>query len=201
MQKIIFTFSLLLIVSTIVAQGRFEEIQHYKKFKVQADMGYARPTGKGSKAGVLLALEPKINLSDKVSVGLRMEASAVARGLVSINSSAVSGEAGLGLAFVPTVDYYFTNKLVRPFVGAGGGIYNLVGVTASTSGGGSISIPAVTKLGGMLRAGVEVWHIRAGFHYNLIAKSNNVDNNYYGITIGIVFGGGIKDEYKSNDDY
>lgn len=182
-----------------VAQGKFQEIQHYKFFKVQADAGYARPAGTGVKAGVLLALEPKVNLSDRISVGLRGEATAMARGGYSINNVTADGEAGLGIAVLPTVDYYFTNRLVRPFVGAGAGVYNFVSVQASSANNGSVTIPAVTRFGGMLRAGVEIWHVRAGFHYNLVGKNRSINNNYFGFTIGLVFGGGVKDEYKGDD--
>ena len=201
MKKFLF-FILLVITVTVqtIAQGKFEEIKHYKFFKVQADIGYARPSGNGSKSGLLLALEPKLNLNDKLSVGLRMEASAIARGYVDFTGTEVSGEAGLGFAILATSDYYFTTRMVRPFIGAGGGIYNLVSVEARSGNGGFITIPAVTKPGAMLRAGVEIWHVRAGLHYNFIGKTGQINNNYLGITIGLVFGGGVKDEYTGRDN-
>jgi hypothetical protein len=123
----------------------------------------------------------------------------MARGGYSINNISADGEAGLGIAVLPTIDYYFTSRLVRPFVGAGAGIYNFVSVQASTSNGATISVPAVTKPGAMLRAGVEIWHVRAGFHYNIVGKNDNTNNSYYGFTIGLVFGGGVKEEYKGNE--
>ncbi len=199
MNKFVFVFLSFVFHTSLFAQGRFQEIQHYKFFKVQADIGYARPAGNGVKAGVLLALEPKVNISDRVSVGLRSEATAMARGGYRINNLSADGEAGLGIAIIPTIDYYFTNRLVRPFIGGGAGVYNFVSVQGSTSNNGSVTIPAVTKLGGMLRTGVEIWHVRAGFHYNLVGKSGSINNSYYSFTIGLVFGGGVKDEYKGND--
>lgn len=198
MTKLFLTLAAFFLSLSVFSQDRFQEIQHYKFFKVQTDIGYARPAGNGVKAGLLLALEPKINLSDKVSVGLRSEATFMARAGYSINNVSADAEAGLGLAILPTVDYYFTNRLVRPFVGAGAGVYNFVSVQASTQNS-NISVPAVSKFGGMLRAGVEIWHVRAGFHYNLVGKSGTINNNYYGLTIGIVFGGGVKEEYKGNE--
>lgn len=198
MNKLFLTLAAFFLSLSVFSQDRFQEIQHYKFFKVHTDIGYARPAGNGVKAGLLLALEPKINLSDKVSVGLRSEATFMARAGYSINNVSADAEAGLGLAILPTVDYYFTNRLVRPFVGAGAGAYNFVSVQASTQNS-NISVPAVSKFGGMLRAGVEIWHVRAGFHYNLVGKSGTINNNYYGLTIGIVFGGGVKEEYKGNE--
>jgi hypothetical protein len=162
-----FTLTLLtLIISfSLFAQGRFEVIHHYKPFKVDAGMGYARPQGKGNKSGVLLYMEPKFNLLDKLSVGVRTEATAMARGYLDINQTAVTGNAGLSLSFLGTADYYFINRLIRPYIGAGAGIYNLIGVNATTGNGGSIQLPAETKFGTMVRAGVEIWHFRAGVQF------------------------------------
>jgi hypothetical protein len=196
--KIIFAFASVLICFSISAQDKFEVVHHYKRFKVDLGMGYARPQGKGSKAGVLLYMEPKYNVVDKLSVGLRTEATAMARGYVDVNNSKVTGKAGLGLSFLATGDYYFNNRLARPFAGAGAGIYNLISLEATTSNGGSISIPSTTKFGTMIRAGVEVWHVRAAIEYNFVPKTGLITNNYLGIKIGIVLGGGLYESIYDN---
>lgn len=200
LSKLGFTTLMLLIASSLFAQGKFEIVHHYKPFKVDAGLGYARPQGKGNKAGVLLYLEPKLNLIDNVSVGIRTEATAMARGYLDVNQTSVTGDAGLSLSFLGTLDYYFTNRLVRPFIGGGAGIYNLVGVNATTGNGGSVALPAETKFGAMARAGVEIWHLRAAFEYNFVNKSALINNNYIGLKIGIVFGGGVKEEYKGSEE-
>lgn len=186
------------ISSSVIAQERFEVVKHYKPFEVQLDAGYARPQGKGAKVGALLSIEPRYNIVDKLAVGLRMEATAMARGYVGVNGTNPNGdgEAGVGLHFTPTAEYYFTNRLVRPFVGGGAGIYNFLSVEASSQNGGSVQVPASTRFGGFARAGLEIWHVRAAFEYNFVAKTNNINNNYFGIKLGIVLGGGLFDEYK-----
>jgi hypothetical protein len=196
MNKLIFT--LLLTISGIIteAQERFQEINHYKAFEVLLEAGYARPAGNGAKAGVLTALEPRFNVTDKITVGLRFEATAMARAGYQINNISADGEAGLGIAILATGDYYFTSRMVRPFAGGGVGIYNFVSVEATSSNGGRITVPAVTKPGGMIRAGVEVWHLRAGFQYHIVGKTNTINNNYFGFTLGIALGGGVKEEYR-----
>lgn len=198
--KISLSFFALLLTFSLLAQDKFEIQHNYKPFKVDLGMGYARPQGKGAKAGVLLYIEPKYNVMDRISVGLRTEATAMARGNVDRNGTQISGngEAGLSLSLLATTDYYFTSRLVRPYVGAGTGIYNLVGIEGTTADGGSVSIPAETKFGGMARVGVEIWHIRAGVEYNFIAKSGQINNNYLGLKIGIVLGGG---RYDDDEDY
>ncbi|MFT3845056.1 MAG: hypothetical protein QM725_08390 [Lacibacter sp.] len=193
-------FSFLFVAFHVSAQDKFEIIHHYKPFKVDAGLGYARPQGFGAKAGALMYIEPKFNLLDKVSVGLRGEATAMARGAFNAGDFEASGEAGLSFSALGTADYYFTNRLVRPYVGGGAGVYKLISVEGTSNGGGSITIPTETKFGGMVRAGVEIWHIRLGAEYNFIGKSGIIANNYFGLKFGIVFGGGLKDDYK-NEEY
>ncbi len=192
-------FALALFFSTaLTAQDRFEVVHHYKPFEVELNAGYARPQGKGAKVGFLLGMEPRYNIVDKVAVGLRMEATAMARGYVGVNGTTPTGngEAGLGLHFTPTVEYYFTNRLVRPFIGGGAGIYNFLSIEANSDNGGTVQIPTSTRFGGFARAGIEIWHLRAAFEYNFVGKTNNINNNYLGIKLGITLGGGLFDEYK-----
>jgi hypothetical protein len=83
MQKLLRNSFFLLVsiffIQSVSAQLRFETQHHFKPFEVLLDAGLARPQGKGAKAGVLLALEPRFNALDRLAVGLRMEATAMAR--------------------------------------------------------------------------------------------------------------------------
>ena len=195
-----FLFVSLFIIQSASAQLRFETQHHFKPFEVLLDAGYARPAGKGAKAGVLLALEPRFNALDRITVGLRMEATAMARGYAGVSGTNpnANGEAGVGISFVPTAEYYFANRTVRPFIGGGAGIYNFLSIEADSQNGGSFSIPASTKFGGMARAGIEVWHFRAAVEYNFVAKTGDINNNYLGIKIGFILGGG---QYSLEDTY
>jgi hypothetical protein len=197
MNKLIASLLLLILTSCVKAQEKFQEIDHFKQFEVLLEGGWARPAGSGAKTGVLLALEPRFNIIDKFTIGLRFESTAMARAGYQINNLSADGEAGLGLALLATGDYYFNNRTVRPFFGMGIGVYNFVSVEASSSGGGSITVPSVTKPGGMLRTGVEFFHhARVSVHYNIVGKTNTINNNYMGISLGIVLGGGTKEEYR-----
>lgn len=198
--KISLSLFVLLIAVSVSAQEKFEIIHHFKPFKVDAGLGYARPQGFGAKAGALMYIEPKLNLLDKLSIGIRGEATAMARGAFNASDFEAKGEAGLSFSALGTADYYFTNRIVRPYVGGGAGVYRLISVEGTSNGGGTITIPTETKFGGMIRAGVEIWHIRLGAEYNIISKSGIIANNYFGLKIGIVFGGGLKQEY-ANPDY
>lgn len=179
----------LLLQQTVLAQHEENE-RIYKKWRFEGMMGYARPSGPGNKAGVLLSFEPKYNVTDQLSVGLRNELTAMARGYVDVNGNSFSGKAGAGLSFLVTGDYFFTTTLVRPFAGAGAGIHNLFQAEVNTTGNQVVNLPAVTKPGMLLRTGVDVWHFRAALEYNLVGKTGEVNNNYWGLKIGIVIGGG-----------
>lgn len=187
-------------IQSASAQLRFETQHHFKPFEVLLDAGYARPAGKGAKAGVLLALEPRFNALDRFTVGLRMEATAMARGFAGFNGTDpnANGEASIGISFVPTAEYYFANRTVRPFIGGGAGVYNFLSIEANSENGGSVTVPASTKFGGMARVGVEIWHIRAAVEYNFVAKTGEINNNYLGIKLGIILGGG---QYSLEDTY
>lgn len=201
LRKQLFLALALFISTVLTAQERFEVVHHYKPFEVELNAGYARPQGNGAKVGFLLGMEPRYNIVDKVSIGLRMEATAMARGYIGVNGTTPNGngEAGLGLHFTPTVEYYFNNRLVRPFIGGGAGIYNFMSIEANSNNGGTVQIPTSTRFGGFARAGIEIWHLRAAFEYNLVGKTNNINNNYLGIKLGITLGGGLYDEYKGEN--
>jgi hypothetical protein len=197
MYKLTATLFLLFTSCITYSQDKFQEIDHFKQFEVLKEGGWARPAGNGTKAGVLLALEPRFNIIDKFTVGLRGESTAMARAGYQINNLSADGEVGLGIAILATGDYYFTTRDVRPFFGFGVGVYNFVSIEATSSNGGRVTMPAVTKPGGMLRTGVELWqHVRASIHYNIVGKTNTINNNYMGISLGIVLGGGVKEDYR-----
>jgi outer membrane protein X len=166
-------------------------------------LGYAIPGGKGSKGGVLFAVEPKYSVMSSLALGLRMEGAVVARfsgyddnGNPNDVSVKASG------SYLATGDYYFSdNYSFRPFAGAGAGIFSLASVeTNSTSG----EVSAGTKFGGMIRAGFELSHFRLGLGYNLVPKTTfegydengnltsglTSKNSYIGIKLGVCLGGG-----------
>ena len=178
----------------------------FKRFKGDVSFGYAAPVGSGSSGGILFAMEPKIAIIDKLSVGLRMEAAIMAKVSGSNYDGTLELEDGKAAAsYVATADYYFTNNYsFRPFVGAGAGIFALVSdddiSDDATSG---------TKFGAIFRTGFEVKHFRFGIEYNMVGNREvyantydnlgqpavtkyNQKNSYFGIKAGFCFGGGLR---------
>lgn len=175
--------------------------QEFKPFKVDISTGYAIPSGKGAKGGVLFAIEPKYAVMDALSLGLRMEAAVMARGYDLNNTNGdASVDVKAAASYVLTGDYYFSSNTVRPFAGAGIGLFSLAAASADETNGGVAT--AKSKFGGLLRVGAEISHFRVGIEYNLVGKTDLKDasnatigsskNSYIGIKIGGVIGGGRK---------
>lgn len=177
----------------------------FKPFKVDVSLGYAIPSGgqKGSKGGVLFAVEPKYAIVENISVGLRLEAAVMVSGL-NVNST-TGGEAKAAASYLATGDYYFTSEDFKPFLGVGAGIFQTASVQVNSS---NPNLGNKSKFGGMIRGGIEYKHLRAGLEYNLVGKTAvpgytdnsttpavvypgyDVKGSYIGIKLGVLIGGG-----------
>ena len=191
MKKIAISILFLCVVVIVNAQT-------FKPFKVDISTGYAIPSGKGAKGGVLFVVEPKYAVIPNLSVGLRMEAAVMARGSSLNNNDEVEVDVKASASYLATADYYFTENTVRPFAGAGVGIFSLASASSDANNVGVSA--AKSKFGGVLRAGAEFGHFRLGLEYNLVGNTDLKDannatigtskNSYIGIKIGAVIGGG-----------
>jgi hypothetical protein len=170
----------------------------FKPFKVDVSLGAAVPQGGGAKGGLLLAVEPKYAIVDAFSVGLRIETAIMTRSYsTSDGRYSTDNVSGAG-SYVLTGDYYFSTKTIRPFVGAGAGLYMLAAATVDYSGSTG-EIASSQKFGGMIRAGFETGHFRMGIEYNFVGNSSYEfvtgsavasQNSYLGIKLGVCIGGG-----------
>jgi len=173
----------------------------FKPFKVDVSTGYAIPMGgSGAKGGVLFVVEPKYAVIPQLSVGLRLETAITVAG-VDVNSGTYNSTASAKAAasYLVTGDYYFSNNDLRPFVGAGVGIYKTAGVSISSS---NPNVATGSKFGGMVRGGIEYKHFRFGLEYNPVGKTTvaasspsandgyTIQNAYLGIKVGFCIGGG-----------
>lgn len=193
MKKI--AFSILCIGLVLVSNA-----QTFKPFKVDLSTGYAIPGGKGAKGGILFAFEPKYAVIPNLSVGLRIEAAVMARGFSDQTGDNTEVDVKAAASYLATGDYYFTENTVRPFAGAGVGIFSLASASADDNGGSASATGS--KFGGLVRAGVEISHFRLGLEYNLVPTTKvtvfdgnstyegKAKNGYIGIKIGAVIGGG-----------
>lgn len=199
MKKLCLILGLSTFAFTAKAQKSETEL---KRFKVDFSVGYAAPSGKGSKGGILIATEPKYAIMPQLALGLRIEGAIVSRfSGYDMDGNPTKADVKAAGSYVLTGDYYFTNNYkFRPFVGTGGGLFSIAGVQFNeTEIGGSSS----SKFGGILRTGFEMGHFRMGIEYNFVPKTefagfnNEGDparleskNSYLGIKLGVCIGGG-----------
>ena len=193
MKKFSYVLALALLVTS------FSYAQDYKKFRVGVGLGYAVASGTGSGGGIIFAVEPSYRLQDNLSLGLKMEAAAIARGYSqAISSGASISVAGIG-SYTLNGQYYFgSGSSFRPFAGAGLGLYSLAAVTVDSGGSSGTAAAAESKIGFYPRVGFDLGHFNVTVDYNMIGSTKDAagagefKNNYFGFRIGGYFGGGKK---------
>jgi len=175
----------------------------YRKFKGDLSFGYARFGNEANiKNGFVIAIEPKFMVLDQLAIGGRFETVLLGKNFEDQYSDDFQVKAYQ--SFLANAEYYFTkNYSIRPFAGAGAGVYSLseTGTVYSTTYDNSGS-PDV-KFGSMIRAGVEIKHLRIALEYNFVPNTTNdfYNNNgeiftqtsknaYFAVKVGFCFGGG-----------
>ncbi|MCY7293188.1 MAG: hypothetical protein LH615_13500 [Ferruginibacter sp.] len=198
-----FLFSTAILCIAICTKSMAQKEGEFKPFKVDVSLGYALPIGgSGGKGGALFVVEPKYAIMTELSLGLRIEGAFTISGtsdLATGTGNNPTATVKVSSSYLATGDYYFSNNNLRPFAGAGAGIFQTAGVQVYSS---NPNIATGSKFGGMLRAGVEYKHGRFGLEYNMVGKTTvapssptskdgySVQNSYVGIKFGVVIGGG-----------
>ena len=146
--------------------------------------GYVIPGGDGVSGGLAISGEPRYNLTDNLSIGLRGE-------FALFGSGDDSGNVDIGAAasYVLIGDYYFnTTSSKRPFAGFGIGSFDSGNVTITDGNGNETEFSAGSGFGVVPRVGYEFGHLRLSAEYNLLFKEGA--SNYLGIHLGITLFGG-----------
>jgi hypothetical protein len=161
----------IIILFLSLAGAAIGNAQEYKKFKTGLGIGYGKSVRDNYPIGIVITLEPGLRISDDLSLGLRIEGAVLMYNLD--NNYAV-------LSFTVNGQYYLSDNSLRPFIGAGLGLY-----AVERSG---------NQLGFYPRVGFDKGHFSVSFDYNFIASSitegANAMYSYLGIKVGAFFGGG-----------
>ncbi len=200
------TYLVLLLCCLLITFGS-ADAQDFKPFKVGIGLGFAAPgnTGAGAGGGALFYVEPGYRATDRVLVGLRLESAVIARGVEGVGDDDVKGDASSNVSYTLNTQYYFNDNYVRPFIGAGLGLFSLAAVKFNSAGSNSIDadeVEAETRFGFYPRIGIDAGHFNFTIDYNFIPKTDipgigEVRNNYLGIRAGFSIGGGVG--RKAND--
>lgn len=199
MKRLILSIVILLVaVTTTFAQEQ-------GKIRVSLDLGYAIPSDGGG--GLAIYLEPKYNLKDNMSVGIRLGFATLIKNVKSTASSDVfEGEIGANFSYLATFDYHFngSESSFVPYVGGGLGYVSVANIELQSVNSSDTvdtrKFEAGGKFGGMIRAGFEWAKFRMGVDLNIIPKSDfenlngdiigSAKNSYIGISLGFFVGGG-----------
>ncbi len=152
--------------------------------------------------GLMLNVEPKIEISYNSVIGLRFG--------ISVNSQKFETNDGSQffideqndnavISFVSTFDHYLNENYNRPYLGLGIGYYLLSPIDVSFAGSQNILEGTVkNQLGLLLRGGLELGKTRLGLEYNFIPNADieipsdevvgKVNNSYFGLSIGFTIG-------------
>lgn len=173
----------------------FAQSTAYTPWQVDFMGGYAAASGKGTKGGIALYLEPKYHITDNLSAGLRLGGALTLKYTLNDAGDEV-GEASVAAvaSYLATGDYYFQKEpgaKFRPFAGIGLGFASAAGATATDM---EETSEAQTKNGfsGMARVGFDVSHFRFNLEYDINPKTGRISNNYIGVNLGFYIGGGSR---------
>jgi hypothetical protein len=190
MQKTLSLIALILF-TTLVVRSQNMNAQQYKKLRVGIGVGYAIASGSDSGAGVIGTIEPGFAIVDDVLVNLRFEGAMIVRG--TNKGSALEIDYATIASSTINAQYFFRLETLRPFIGAGMGIYHLPAMEFKNFGLPE-KIAAESKFGFYPRVGFDVGHFTFCVDYNIIPPSKFEDsefkNNHVGIRIGFHLGGG-----------
>jgi hypothetical protein len=173
----------LLLLSFCIGTRAFGQAGIYKPFKLDLAIGLSFKTGNTYFDNTFtFSAEPKYNLSDQFSLGLRLEVSpnidfAGTSDPFTINSVS---------SYLLTGDYFFNkSKITRPFFGIGAGIFNQTLTNED--------LPDVKtksqKPGLETRVGFERKHLRLALEYNVTFFKEEKKMNYVTFKVGTFLGG------------
>ena len=151
----------------------------FKAFKVDLSMGPTLATGEKGSVSLVVAMEPKFAINDKITLGVRLE------GALRTYDSLEDEYSG---SYMATADYYLSTNGLRPFFGTGAGIMSVTAFSEEENDG----TIEKDKFAFMPRAGFETGHFRLALEYNLAPKVDGFSSNYASLKFGFFLGGGRK---------
>lgn len=176
------------------------QAQDYSKFRVGITGGYATrdSEGVGGKGGPAVGIEPAFRIADKILIGLRTEGTIRSRSLSKPGAQSIPLTASLSGSLVG--QYYFSEKVVRMFAGAGGGFMVMTKEPFLYHPDfiGPVNAYIIGKNQPCFfgRLGLEASHFILLVEYNYspseqVTPALEIKNSYASIKIGFFLGGGF----------
>lgn len=190
------------------------QAQSYQAIRVDLTFYAAYAAADATSWGGGVALEPKFNATDHLSVGLRLEGAGFVTQEVKVSSGGTSSNVSQGArgvaAFLAKADYYLTESTVRPFLGVAAGFYRIGAGSQSVSSGtsGATVVQTASSFRGFgfaPQVGVNLGGFRLAATYHVITGGDMVvatqavgttvptevklPKNFFAFEIGGTFGG------------
>lgn len=168
--------------------------QTLNKLRLGVDFGLVFPKGK---TDVVVGTNVKYNITDRISTGIRIEGAAIAKEIQLEDGSKQTGDKRFNLSYIATINYFFIQyKEIYPFVEGGLGYYKISEISESISTNYE-PISFDSKMGIMLKAGIEHEKVRISIGYHFLPKSEinlpklvqRLNTNYLTLSIGYFIGG------------
>ncbi len=177
---------LFLFLSSCFVVNAFAQKNIYKPFKLDLAIGIVIPTGNTFlDQRFSFSAEPKYNISDQFTLGLRAEIDPYSNFAGTTESFTIHSASSLLL----TGDYFFNKtKNIKPFFGIGGGIFMQ---TLINNDFPQANIKS-EKPGFETRLGLERKHFRVAMEYNATSFKQEKKMNYLNIKLGTFLWGGYK---------
>lgn len=149
--------------------------ESYQPIRVDTTINFLYGAADVAEYGIGAAIEPKYNLTDRLSLGVRLEGAALMPESVSVGSDNVSmGVRALSI-YLAKADFYLTTSSVRPFVGFGAGLYRMGSIDQSAGSGGVVQrAEAFSGFGIAPQIGVNFGAFRLAGTYHLITGGDRV---------------------------
>jgi hypothetical protein len=208
--KKFYMFSLFALSATVCFSQKLYD-REYKPFKMDFGVGYAMPNGVDIKGGPLFSIEPKYAFTgDAFTFGLRLQGAMLKLGgsntipagnggggnATAGSSTLNEAQATAHLSGSITCDHYFTNTMLRPFLGGGPGFYSVATEAGKSQGALLADYTFSNQFGFMFRGGVEWGHMCGSVEYNFVNSESM--SGYIGIKLGVFLGGGRFDLISGN---
>ncbi|HEY6002919.1 MAG TPA: outer membrane beta-barrel protein [Anaeromyxobacter sp.] len=186
----------------------------YQPIRVDLTFYAAYAAADATSWGGGVAIEPKFNVTDHFSAGLRLEGAGFVTQDVNVSSGGTTTNVSQGAravaAFLAKADYYLTDSTVRPFVGVGLGLYRIGAGSQSVSSGaaGATVVQTASSFRGFgfaPQAGLNLGGFRLAATYHIITGGDMVvatqavgtstptevklPKNFFAFEIGGTFGG------------
>lgn len=187
------------------------QTRSYQPIRVDLTVYGAYADADATSWGVGGALEPKLNVTDQLAVGLRLEGAAFVTQSVKVGGAGQTTEVEQGAravsAWLAKADWYLTTSGTRPFVGLGMGLYRIGAGSQSVSSGGTVvqTAAAFRGFGVCPQVGVNFGGFRMAATYHLIGGGDMVvatqvvgepaptevrlAKNFFAFELGGTFGG------------